>query len=413
MGLRITRAAIAGLVSAMALSSNVSAEGPLKVAFVGDPQADGLGQLEYCRRSVYKEIRERKDLDLVVFLGDMVNDDVSLLVPTKATLDSISCPWLCLPGNHDRDIYPKDSLAKRWPARDAASFTEVFGYSDTTLTMGGVTFVLLNDVQLWPKEYSAGLRDSQKRLLESALRKAPAESLVVLCAHIPFSEFARRDSLETMLASHPNTLMVCGHTHYASRHGFGYAGIEEVLAGAACGMFWTGAKGEDGLPSALMNCGAPRGYYVATFPRRVRPGRKPYSLEYKKVGGHEVATVYLTADNVLVANVFGGGDEGLARMKVHGMKGWLTLSKEDFQAVETLEVLERNKDIPRRIGKSRNPEYSPMRKWASPHVWAIRLDEKEAARLRDGALTRLRYEDASMSVKTRVRLKVSPLSVSR
>ena len=78
------------------------------VAFVGDPQVDNATQLDYARRSVYRELRERKDLDLVILLGDLVNDKTELLAPTVATLDSLPCPWLAVPGNHDRDRYTKE-----------------------------------------------------------------------------------------------------------------------------------------------------------------------------------------------------------------------------------------------------------------------------------------------------------------
>ena len=65
----------------------------LRVAFVGDPQVDNETELAYARRSVYRELRERKDLDLTVFLGDLANDDVNLLAPSRATLDSLPFAW--------------------------------------------------------------------------------------------------------------------------------------------------------------------------------------------------------------------------------------------------------------------------------------------------------------------------------
>jgi len=140
---------------------------PLRVAFVGDPQADGMRQLEYCRKTVYKELRERKDLDLVIVLGDLVNDDVSLLEPTKASLDSLPCPWFCVPGNHDRDVYPVIDGRKR--PRDISTYRKVIGYEDTTFVKGGIRFILMNDVRLGGKEYEGGFRDSQKVWLAEAL----------------------------------------------------------------------------------------------------------------------------------------------------------------------------------------------------------------------------------------------------
>ena len=58
----------------------------LRVAFVGDPQVDNDTELGYARRSVYRELRERSDIDLAIFLGDLVNDDVALLAPSRASL---------------------------------------------------------------------------------------------------------------------------------------------------------------------------------------------------------------------------------------------------------------------------------------------------------------------------------------
>ena len=55
----------------------------LRVAFVGDPQVDNEKELSYARRSIYDELRGRSDLDMAIFLGDLVNDDVSLLAPIR------------------------------------------------------------------------------------------------------------------------------------------------------------------------------------------------------------------------------------------------------------------------------------------------------------------------------------------
>ena len=92
----------------------------IRVAFVGDPQVDSETELSYARRSVYRELRERKDVDLAIFLGDLVNDKPELLEPTRATLDSLPYAWACVPGNHDRDVYKV-----KGKARDMATYSRV------------------------------------------------------------------------------------------------------------------------------------------------------------------------------------------------------------------------------------------------------------------------------------------------
>lgn len=233
---------------------------PLRVAFVGDPQADGMRQLEYCRKTIYKELRERKDLDLVIVLGDLVNDQADLLEPTKASLDSLPCPWLCVPGNHDRDVYPKVDGRKR--PRDISTYRKVIGYEDTTFVKGGIRFILMNDVRLGGKEYDGGFRNSQKVWLDSVLRATPRNMLAVLSVHIPVTQFAAKDSLSAILSVHPNILVMSGHTHKVERKylhlenaGAAYSSgndaldIPEVQVGATCGLFWLGVKDETGFPA--------------------------------------------------------------------------------------------------------------------------------------------------------------------
>ncbi|MGN0188594.1 MAG: hypothetical protein ACI395_03685, partial [Candidatus Cryptobacteroides sp.] len=65
----------------------------LRVAFVGDPQVDDSLELGFARRSIYRELMQRKDIDLAVFLGDLANDDTSMLPATRQTLDSLPFKW--------------------------------------------------------------------------------------------------------------------------------------------------------------------------------------------------------------------------------------------------------------------------------------------------------------------------------
>ncbi len=377
---------------------------PLRVAFVGDPQADGMRQLEYCRKTVYKDLRERKDLDLVIVLGDLVNNQVELLEPTKASLDSLPCPWFCVPGNHDRDVYPVVDGRKR--PRDISTYRKVIGYEDTTFVKRGVRFILMNDVRLGGKEYEGGFRDSQKHWLDSVLRATPKNMLAVLSAHIPFTQFTAKDSLSAILAVHPNLLLMSGHTHKVERKSFpvGLAegetsNVQEVQAGATCGLFWLGVKGDDGFPDATMTCGAPRGYFVADFSRNGK-----YSLAYKTVLGEDVASAWVKDGTDLIVNVYGGAPDGKVQVKLPGRKGWIETDRVKRTAPEALAVIERNKSIPKKMGKERNPEYTPMREKKSPHVWSAVLDAPVEA----GGAVKIRYRDSSMGFTVRIDVRRCP-----
>lgn len=358
-----------------------------RVAFVGDPQVDNDKELAYARASIYKELRSRSDIDLVVILGDLVNDNPSLIAASKASLDSLPCPWICAPGNHDKDVYRG---TKR--PRDLQTFEEVLGYTDTTFVMGGVRFISFDNVRTTGRGgYEGGLSATQKEWLQRAL-EASGEP-VVLCAHIPFTECAAKDSLDAIIAPHADRmLMMVGHTHIVSRGRYG-ALCEEVQAGATCGSWWRGVKDAEGIPYALMGCGAPRGYFVADF----RPQKKNwYSLEYKCVGqpAEEQASATRLGDKVLV-NVYGGSSDGVVQVR-RGSK-WITLPRIASIAPEVQEIILQNMEATREYRKAHKEEFIPMLRHPSSHVWLL----PEAA----SGVLKCRYRDSSMSFRRTLEIK--------
>ncbi|MCF0172511.1 MAG: metallophosphoesterase, partial [Bacteroidales bacterium] len=191
----------------------VSARG-FRVAFVGDPQVNSYNELDFARNSIYRELRERSDLDFIVFLGDLVNDKPTLLAPSKVLLDSLGTPYFCVPGNHDRDI-PADKTQ----VRDVVHYSAIFGCADTAFVRKGVHFILMNDVRLEGRSgYEGGLTERQKVWLARTLRNTPRRAVTVFATHIPFYEISGTDTLAAILEGRSRLLSVSGHTHYVRRH---------------------------------------------------------------------------------------------------------------------------------------------------------------------------------------------------
>lgn len=341
----------------------------LRVAFVGDPQVDNAQQLQYARNSIYSELRQRNDLDLVVILGDIVNENTELIAPSEASLDSLPCSWVRVCGNHDG------------PGR----------LRDTVLKSRHLHIILLDNIRQTRKGYDGGLRDSQKEWLDSTVRSIPANDKIVLCAHIPFSQCRGRDSLSNILAAHPHVLMICGHTHCVDRH-IMERGMEEVHAGASCGSWWRGVKDDDGIPYALMNCGAPRGWFIADF-KTGSCTDKWYSLSYKAVGRSDIASATIR-DGRLTVNVFGGSREGRLLVKTKGGR-WTPLSHCYATAPEVEDIIKSNASHTREYRKTHRDEFIPLRRLASPHIWS-----GATAGIAPGDRIRLRYSDNSMSFDT-------------
>jgi predicted phosphodiesterase len=361
----------------------------LRVAFVGDPQADGSGQVVYNQRSIFRELHNRKDLDLVIVMGDIVNDDVNLLDPSIESLDSLIIPWFSVPGNHDRDVYPDSP-------RDLRTWRKKIGYIDTTFIRKDIRFVLMNNVRTVGKsDYEGGFCQAQKHWLDSLVRISSKEKQFVLAVHIPLSECRGRDSVMNILSPVSEKAAVfCGHTHTVRRHSLEDSGIEEIICGAACGSWWRGVKGEDGLPYALMRCGSPRGYFVADFKG------KGFRLDYKPVSREDRASATLVDSLGTVAvNVFGGSEDGRLEYRPVGKGKWLKAEKSSRTAPEVIKVSDWNCSKTREYRKAHKEEFIPMLLRPSPHLW-----EFSDPSVSPGDKIKVRYRDARM--KKTLRLKV-------
>ena len=344
----------------------------LRVALVGDPQVDNPVEMGYARRSIYRDLRSRRDLDLCIFLGDLVNDNMSLLPESLSVIDSLPFQSFMVPGNHDRDVYrgAKSSGSMSRP-RDLSTWRKLVGYVDTSFVRGNVRFIMMNNVRhaaAGMTDYVGGFTEKQKHWLDSVLvtdvarggkmsrgsvdrsrrpsRGKVTPALTILATHIPFSQMKGRDSVLALIPEHTQMLYVSGHTHFVSRDD----SIPEVIAGATCGSWWRGVKDSDGVPYALQSCGAPRGYFVAEIRRD-----GDYRLRYRCVGMDDEVSVWgvrvegegavRTEDNIVMGkdesegvtvkegggvyrlyiNVFGGAPDGVVR--VRGGRRWRIVSR--------------------------------------------------------------------------------------
>ena len=344
----------------------------LRVALVGDPQVDNPVEMGYARRSIYRDLRGRRDLDLCIFLGDLVNDNMSLLPESLSVIDSLPFQSFMVPGNHDRDVYrgAKSSGSMSRP-RDLSTWRKLVGYVDTSFVRGNVRFIMMNNVRhaaAGMTDYVGGFTAKQKHWLDSVLvtdvarggkmssgsvdcsrrpsRGKVTPALTILATHIPFSQMKGRDSVLALIPEHTRILYVSGHTHFVSRDD----SIPEVIAGATCGSWWRGVKDSDGVPYALQSCGAPRGYFVAEISRD-----GDYRLRYRCVGMDDEVSVWgvrvecegavRPEDNIVMGkdesegvtvkegggvyrlyiNVFGGAPDGVVR--VRGGRRWRIVSR--------------------------------------------------------------------------------------
>ena len=387
----------------------------LRVALVGDPQVDDPMEMGYARRSVYRELRGRRDLDMCIFLGDLVNDNMALLPESVGVVDSLPYQCFMVPGNHDRDVYhgPKSSMHRQ---RDLSTWRKVVGYVDTSFVRGNVRFVLMNNVRHSDSgmtDYVGGFTDRQKHWLDSVLNRGVGETrgrkpsrvcgtptLTILATHIPFSQMKGRDSVLALIPDISRLLFVSGHTHFVSRDD----SIPELIAGAACGSWWRGVRDSDGIPYALQSCGAPRGYFIADIHRN-----GTYDLTYKCVGrpaSDQLSAWAVPNDSTgrsyrLYINVFGGSSDGVVRISGLGRKTY-SCERSLMAAPEVEQVIRLNASRSRDYRKAHRNEFIPLRRKPSPHLW-------QTTDLISGPLpahVNVIYRDAHMRISQRVPLSV-------
>lgn len=387
----------------------------LRVALVGDPQVDDSTEMGYARRSVYRELRGRRDLDMCIFLGDLVNDNMSLLPESVGVVDSLPYQCFMVPGNHDRDVYhgPKSSMYRR---RDLSTWRKAVGYVDTSFVRGNVRFVLMNNVRPSDSgmtDYVGGFTDRQKHWLDSVLVADRVESrarrtsrgggtpaLTILATHIPFSQMKGRDSVRALIPDISRLLFVSGHTHFVSRDD----SIPELIAGAACGSWWRGVRDSDGIPYALQSCGSPRGYFVADIHRD-----GTYDLSYKCIGrpaSEQLSAWAVPNDSTgrsyrLYINVFGGSSDGVVRISGLGRKTY-SCERSLMAAPEVEQVIRLNASRSRDYRKAHRDEFIPLRRKPSPHLW-------QTTDLISGPLpahVNVIYRDAHMRIRQRVPISV-------
>ena len=379
-------------ITILLLSSNLNGRG-LKVAFVGDPQVDDSVELGYARKSIYKELRQRKDLDLVIILGDLVNDDPDLIGPSVESLDSLPCQWFAVPGNHDFDVYGGEDKV-----RDLATWTDIIGYKDTSFVQCGVRFIMMNNV-LYAKNkgYSGRFDKEAMTYIDSLAGISQKDMPIVLATHIPISAMEQKDSIVNIFRNHRKVLYVSGHTHTVSRQNLTEdAAQQELVVGATCGTWWRGTKDAYGIPYALQNCGSPRGYFIADF------SKKDCRLTYKTVQrSDKVSAHFVTNDDntgkTLYINIFGGHMSGNV---VLPKLGNAPLERVSEPAPEVLKVIAGNRSLSSEYKRKRRDEIIPLRRMKSPHLWSVTLPYDYMLPEK----VRIKYSDAHMKFKSRVQV---------
>ena len=272
-----------------------------------------------------------------VTLGDIVFDDLNVFEPLNRTIALLGIPWYNVLGNHDINT---DAHHRRHANE---TFESLYGPSYYSFDYGPVHFLVLDNIE-WTvnsetgkKGWRGGIGPSQLEFIQSDLSQIPAEQMVVLLMHVPFTSVHDRHGLYRLIEQRPFCISISGHTHTHEHiwisKADGWEGPQphhHIINVTVCGSWWSGAPDERGIPHTTMADGGPNGYSVLSF------DGTDYRLDYHAAGRPENYQLEIDAPEVVAGadlartavfvNVFNGSEKTQVRMRV-GDDDWQPLQK--------------------------------------------------------------------------------------
>lgn len=306
---------------------------------IGDPQCQKESEVARYKNETIADIINTVNTGLsngsvksayALTLGDVTYDNSAMWAPMKQSMSNIRMSngeglrfFNCI-GNHDHN-----SNATSGDEAATEEYVKHFGPTDYSFNRGNAHIVVIDNVLVTkPKsnsspngstwEYNAGLTDAKMNWLTADLNtvKDKANTLVILCAHIPFRAGASSggstmnkdkhyEDVLRQLTEFKEAHIMIGHTHYAQnyihnsykcRSGLP---VYEHIHGGACGSWWATDSDVTGGPNGynvytVSGAGIREWYNKGTnrsrnFQLRVYDGNQKYTgtkhYEYTWYGG--------------------------------------------------------------------------------------------------------------------------------
>lgn len=276
-----------------------------RIVVSGDTQPYSNDEVGYVRDTLAEELaaRDGDEIEFTIIEGDVMGDDLGLFPRFKEVMSISGTPLYLVPGNHDLDFDAKSD------AHSFDTFRREFGPAYYSFDVGKVHFVVLDDLKYpcTPEEdnadgrhpfcddpensprYNGVITEKQMEWLANDLATVPKDRLIVLNQHIPIvtyiDQYATQHQVDNAAELYDvvqgrEVLAFSGHTHTLEqlRPGEVYEGwttamqtpagaspFHQIVAGAACGGWWSGDFTDDGIPMSYQRLGAPRGYLIVDF----------------------------------------------------------------------------------------------------------------------------------------------------
>ncbi len=288
--------------------------------FFGDTQVKNQTEVDYTSHDMLEEL-VGVNAAFGVTLGDIVDEDLSVMEGMRDAMGQIGVPWYYVIGNHDENFdVSNDALSDE-------TFERLFGPANYAFQYGKVHFIALDNIVWTGKDYHGGFNGQQLAFVQNYLAYVPKNERIVMMMHIPLSDVPDAPKLLALLDGRPS-FTASAHAHLQLHLFLGEEPNAHHLwvAPTACGMWWNGAKDERGIPHATICDGSPNGYsfvsfngadYAIRFKASSRPADyqmniyAPDTVERDKLG-----------ETPLLANIFAGSKRSKVEYRLDGKGDW-------------------------------------------------------------------------------------------
>ncbi len=252
-----------------------------------DPQPTTDEELTFVRDDF---VREAIGLpfDFALGLGDLMNDDLSLIPRYQDIMGALDRPVWSVAGNHELNFdAPSDAYSLE-------TYTRFFGPPRYAFNAGQATFIVLDNVHYlgpgatWTERgpnprlvgpYRGEIGAEALAFVDAVLARTPQDRLVVLAMHIPLQgtwpgetvNTADRDALLARLCQRRHVVVLAGHMHNGDHRylecpaGGARQDVHQHTLSTVSGSWWSGPIDQRGVPVSLQTDGAPNGYYLIDF----------------------------------------------------------------------------------------------------------------------------------------------------
>ncbi len=316
----------------------------------GDPQPANHRELDFYRDGVVSELAGL-EADLVVPLGDIMFDNLSLFGRYNKIMSALDTPVFNVIGNHDINF---DADGNRY-ARE--TFKRHYGPSYYSFEEGDVHFIIIDNVDYLGyneegnPQYVGNIRQTQLGWIANNLEHVSEDKLIVLMAHIPLYAPGRddraslmtndREQLFELLEPFDRVLFLGGHVHTIFHSFLGEefgrknpSPIHHHLTAAASGSWWKGPLNKNGIPVTTQRDGTPNGYHIYRFEGNGYTEKfKPAGLPAEYQVRIETPRPHFSKDEIneqeIRVNVFNGSERSVVKFRINN-GNWQEMERLDL-----------------------------------------------------------------------------------